>query len=555
LTSPFLPQRVYLLLFALAALTGIAGLFVPLMDNDAAHHANIALRMHLEGDFVNLLDNGADYLDKPHLHFWLSALSYRLFGVTAFAYKLPSFLVSIGGVYALYRLGRVLYDQETGKLSALMLCTAFAFLLSVSDVRMDALLVSFIVFSTWQLVLFIREHRLLQVIGAAAGMALGFCTKGPVGVFIPLLAAFLYILYYGNWRKQLYEKWLLMAFLFILFISPVLYCYYLQFNMHPEKWVRGRNHINGVRFILWDQSFERFGGEVAADSRRDYLFAVYNFAWAFAPWGLVAFIALFHRLKDFLKHRKEWLSPGSFIIILLLVSLSGSKLPHYLNIAFPFAALMTADLFISKKNDPGWSQAVSLIQYTSAILLVGSAFIINGWFFPAYAAIVITLVAGLLLLYLSGALQITAALTRPVILSSFAILFFFFLLNINFYPRLLVYQGGKPLADLSADRVNTERVYFWKDTYSSSWCFYTGVLRKAFSDSAINNDPVWLIYDGANEKEIVAAGYRPGDHLVVPDFEVSKLTFKFLNPATRESQCRQLFIARIYKRTTGSPGN
>ena len=71
-----------------------AGLFVPLMDNDSAHHANIALRMFLTGDYVRLIDYDGPYLDKPHLHFWLSAASYHIFGVNGFAYKFPSFLIS-----------------------------------------------------------------------------------------------------------------------------------------------------------------------------------------------------------------------------------------------------------------------------------------------------------------------------------------------------------------------------------------------------------------------------------------------------------------------------
>ena len=48
--------------------------------------------------------------------------------------------------------------------------------------------------------------------------------------------------------------------LFGLFISPVVYCYYLQYNLHPEIMVRGKDHINGVKFILLNQSIERFSG-------------------------------------------------------------------------------------------------------------------------------------------------------------------------------------------------------------------------------------------------------------------------------------------------------
>ncbi|HEY1872181.1 MAG TPA: hypothetical protein VGG71_14060, partial [Chitinophagaceae bacterium] len=79
--------RAYTLLFFLLGVAYVVGLFVPLMDNDSAHHADIALHMYLNRDYVNLLDAGKDYLDKPHLLFWLCAFSYKIFGVTSFAYK------------------------------------------------------------------------------------------------------------------------------------------------------------------------------------------------------------------------------------------------------------------------------------------------------------------------------------------------------------------------------------------------------------------------------------------------------------------------------------
>src|ERR1700704_3891131 len=107
------------------------------MDADSAHHANIALHMYLTGDYVNLVDYGKDYLDKPHLHFWLCAFSYKIFGVTTFAYKFPSFLFTILGTYSTYRLGKSLYNNEAGKLASLIVASAFAYTLANNDVRMD----------------------------------------------------------------------------------------------------------------------------------------------------------------------------------------------------------------------------------------------------------------------------------------------------------------------------------------------------------------------------------------------------------------------------------
>ena len=280
MNTPFLSNHIYKLLFALLGLVYIIGLFVPLMDNDSAHHADIALHMYLTGDYVNLIDHAGDYLDKPHLHFWLCAFSYKFFGVTTFAYKLPSFLFTILGTYSTYRLGKSLYNNETGKLASLIVASAFAYILANNDVRMDAILTASIAFAIWQLIDLIQSKKILNLIGAAWGLALGFCTKGHIAVFVPAVAALFYILYKKDWKFLLNRKWLLLIFLFGLFISPVVYCYYLQYNLHPEKIVRGKDHINGVKFILLQQSVDRFSGQMGNDAKNDYLFFLHSFRYS-----------------------------------------------------------------------------------------------------------------------------------------------------------------------------------------------------------------------------------------------------------------------------------
>ncbi len=359
---PILSRAVCVFLFSLLGLVYLAGLFVPLMDNDAAHHANIALHMYLTGDYVTLVDHAGAYLDKPHLFFWLCAFSYKLFGVSGFAYKFPSFLFSILGAYSAYRLGKVLYDRETGRLASLILASAFAFMLANSDVRMDAILTASIVFATWQLVEFTRHRKILNVAGAALGLALGFCTKGHIGIFVPAVAVIFYILYQKNWRLFLHWKWLLLVILFALLISPVVYCYYLQFNLHPETIVRGRDHINGVKFILLNQSIERLGAVIDHNTSTDYFLFLHSFLWAFAPWSILAYLAVAGRIRHFLQRKEEWLTPGVFITMLLLVTFSGFKLPHYLNIAFPSSAVLTAAYIIKNRGNEKWVRSVFIIQ-------------------------------------------------------------------------------------------------------------------------------------------------------------------------------------------------
>src|SRR5689334_6475391 len=106
--------------YLLLAAVYIAGLFVPLMDNDMGDYALIAMNMAQDNDFVNIMRKGEDYLDKPHLLFWLSGLSFKIFVINAPAYKLPSVLFSVLAIYSTTRLGTLLFDRRTGILAGLV---------------------------------------------------------------------------------------------------------------------------------------------------------------------------------------------------------------------------------------------------------------------------------------------------------------------------------------------------------------------------------------------------------------------------------------------------
>lgn len=547
MNTPFLSRNNYLFLFSLLGLVYLIGLFVPLMDADSAHHANIALRMYLTGDYVSLVDHAGDYLDKPHLHFWLCAFSYKIFGVTGFAYKLPSFLFSILGVYSTYRLGKALYDKEVGKLAALIIASSFAFVLSNNDVRMDAILTSSIAFATWQLVEFIQHKKLLHITGAALGLALGFCTKGHIAVFVPAVAALFYILYRKEWKLFHNWKWLLLLVLFGLLVSPVIYCYYLQYNLHPEKMVRGKDHINGVKFILFNQSIERFSGQMGNDGKHDYFFFFHSFLWAFAPWSIIAYLAIAGRIKNFFPRREEWLTTGVFITVLLVVSFSGFKLPHYLNIVFPTSSVLVAAFIASKKDNLKWVKTFYSIQFVIVSLLLLLVGIINTWAFPVKSSWVIVgvvLLLAVVFYYMKS--QTYGRLQKAVTVSVATMVFSFFLLNSNFYPLLLNYQGGNKLAAISRGKINPDAVYFWKNTYSSSFNFYTKTLRKPFADSVLQQGKkIWLVYDIKDEGEILQAGYKIGQVFSALDYEITKLDIKFVNPLKREKQCTRMMLSEI----------
>src|SRR5689334_23900186 len=143
------------IIITLILLVYCRALFLPLWDKDAAHHANIALNMYQTHNYTHLIDRGDDYLDKPHLLFWLALISFKIFGVTSFAYRLPALLSALLSVFSTYKLTRYLSDKTTAKIAALLLATAQSFILSIMDARMEAPLTGAIAFGTWQLILYI----------------------------------------------------------------------------------------------------------------------------------------------------------------------------------------------------------------------------------------------------------------------------------------------------------------------------------------------------------------------------------------------------------------
>lgn len=543
----FLNRNTYRMLFGLLGVVYVAGLFVPLMDNDSAHHANIALRMYLTGDYVSLVDHGKDYLDKPHLHFWLSAFSYNIFGVTTFAYKFPSLLFTLLGTYSTYRLGRSLYNNETGKLAALIAASAFAYILANNDVRMDAILTASVVLATWQLVDWVNGKRLINALGAALGLALAFATKGHIGVFTPAVGIFFYILYKKDWKS--FYHWQLLALIaaFFLFISPVVYCYYLQYDLHPGKVIRGQSGRSGVEFILWKQNFERFQGDsFGADAKNDYLFFFHSMLWAFAPWSVLAFIAFFSRLRSLSTRRYEWLTLGTFAVMGLMLTFSGFKLPHYLNIIFPASAVLTASYLYHNMDNRTILKRLLVVQVVLCILALLAAAAINLWAFPirdslAIGGFFIILAASLFILK-NQKERLRQIITASVVTSVLV----FFLLNTNFYPQLLTYQAGNELAEKTKDRVNTQNVYFWPGIYSSTYNYYTSELRKEYNDSVLQNPgPVWIMVNGGKLPELAAHGLKAQEIIGQRDYEITMLDLKFVNPKRRNEVTGRYYLVRV----------
>ena len=107
-----IPQRVFWFIIALCIGTYLLGAFcIPLMDIDAAQYASISREMLEKNSFLQVYDLNQDYLDKPPMLFWLSALSMSVFGIHDWAYRLPSILFALLAIISTYRFARIYYQK------------------------------------------------------------------------------------------------------------------------------------------------------------------------------------------------------------------------------------------------------------------------------------------------------------------------------------------------------------------------------------------------------------------------------------------------------------
>jgi len=233
-----------------------------------------------------------------------------------------------------------------------------------------------------------------------------------------------------------------------------------------------------------------------------------------------------------------------------LINFSNFKLPHYLPILTPATALIVAHLFVSRWNDARWRKAFYIIQLSTSVLLLATAALVNTWAFPVKGTgVLIGLIFFLVVVFYFFLSKMYNNIQRSITVSVAAIALFFFLANTNFYPQLLTYQGGKPLADITRGVADSNDVYFWKNTFSSTYNFYSSSNRQVYNDSLKQTGKIfWLVYEKSQQVEIDSLGLKLGKTFSVPDYEITRLKKSFVDPASRKETLDSMIMIEVIER-------
>ena len=524
----------------------ISGLFILPMDIDAAQYAYMSMEMLQHDSFLVVKDRYEDYLDKPPLLFWLSALSYKVFGISAFAYKLPATLIALASSVATYRVARLLYDRYVGLLSVGIQLTLFSYVTFLSDLRTDALLSSFCMVAIYGILYYLDRKKWKYFFIGFVGIAGAMLSKGPMGCMLPVLALSCHWMYQRKWRCFFRWEWLLGVFVVLLLLFPMMYGLYVQHG------------IEGLEFYFWTQSFGRITGQNT--TWRDdttFFFFMHTFLWAFLPWTFYFLYGLYTKARRLFSRQgrlPELLTLGGGLVAFFVLSLSKYKLPHYIYVIFPLFSIFTAQAILGllRENKPVVRRILYTTGFVMSLLTLCFVALIVFYIFPSvmYGILYLFLLLALLV-FLFFSWKKSDILQRAFypILGSYLV--FYLILNLHFYPFLIGnYQFGTLTARAVAHKnIPKDQIFFFGHTSRSFDFQLKSCTPRIGLDEVerryLSGETFWLSVTDEGRADLEQRNIQFFTEIERSFFRVTMLTLPFLNPRTRSSVLRKGYIVKL----------
>jgi 4-amino-4-deoxy-L-arabinose transferase-like glycosyltransferase len=169
-----------------------------LWEPDEARYAEIAREMATGGSWIIPHLNYVAYVEKPPLLYWLTTISFHIFGINEFAARLPVAISALIGVLATYLFTLRTFGRRRAILAAAILATSPIYAVMAQVLTTDMLLTAMVTVASFAFFLHWREGGRWCWLAYLA-MGLGVMTKGPVGVVLPVLSIVLFL----AWNREL----------------------------------------------------------------------------------------------------------------------------------------------------------------------------------------------------------------------------------------------------------------------------------------------------------------------------------------------------------------
>ena len=498
---------------------GRAALFEP----DEGRNAEKAREILVLGDWLTPYQNFVPALDKPIFFHWLVAVSFKLFGISEWSARLPSALAALGCIFLVYRFARLQWGAWEALWSCLILVTSAEFFVLSRVVIFDMTLTFFIALA---LFLFYevthnddpgsRKVRSLLMYGAMGAATL---VKGPIGLIVPAMVIFFYLLLTGRWFLLRRLNIPLGTVVYFVVVAP----WYLSVELRNPGY---------LRYFLWEENFVRYLTPQFSKTKSWYYFFIV-LGVGFLPWSLLSPLTVKNLWKWNFNDAHLFLVLWA-VLPFLFFSASNSKLAHYILPIYPAVAILSGQALAARMRQSAVGRF--WVLYIPGIFTVGFIlYLLIGAAWPSLLAreIKATVIEqissvalyGTILLLVFAVFVVWDSKNAPTdsgvayLCTSIGLALFFVVVG-QIMVAASFHRASKSLAAQAAPLIHREDRLVFYDTYIEGLPFYLRI-----------DKPIWLVQ--SPEKGDVMGSNYAAEQRPAPTERFGQVLFSFQEFAER----------------------
>lgn len=382
----------YLLVFIMLLPMMIWRDFTP---SNELRYLSIADEALQNGTLFSFYNHGAMYADKPPLYLWIVMLGKLIFGSHQMWFLALFSLIPAFVIQAVMDKWTAIELTPGYRFTAkLMLITTGIFLGASIVLRMDMLMCMFITLSlyTFYKMFTGRESKYDKYLFPLY-IFLAVFSKGPVGIFIPVLSILAFLTIKGKIKQA--PKFLGFRTWTIIFLLCLVWFTF--------TWMESGTAY--LKDLLFNQTFNR--AVSSFHHKEPFWYYAKTFLYSFAPWSLLYLLLIFAGIKN--KLIKTDIDKFFLTIVttsLLFLSVVSSKIEIYLLPVYPFLAYLS--VIILRRSKKTTAFVVVQIIVSLVFLLALPVFILysDENSFLWLKEINTTIIAGLFILCLAALISL-----------------------------------------------------------------------------------------------------------------------------------------------------
>ena len=283
-------------------------------ESSEARYAEIAKEMVQTGDWLHPQLMGIYHYHKPPMTYWLTALSYKVMGISPFSARFLLQISVLLQIWLVYKIALIFFKRSNPAFLSAMLYASFPSLIIGSRaLTTDTFLALFVLAALYFWFNFLEDKRPLNLLICYAFLGIGFLTKGPVVLIVPVLIW----IYQGLAMKQnMGSLKIHLAGIALMFGIGLSWFVFLQ--AEDDRF---------LNYFLFKHTIDRFATDTFHRGQPIWFYAVVLLVTAF-PWVIIL-------LQKIPLKRADIGNKGALLVMwvllpLIFFSLSQSKLVLYI---------------------------------------------------------------------------------------------------------------------------------------------------------------------------------------------------------------------------------